>query len=230
MTEIIPAILAKNFDELKEKISFFREYTELVQIDVCDGKFVSTSSWPMNEGDEESTDPILNEEEGMPYWTDVNFEFDLMVLDAHKYFEFFVKLGAKRIIFHLDSESDKKEFREFLESIDPYLRDNLEIGLAIRATTSIEEFDPYVNLVDFIQCMGIENIGHQGEPFDEKILNQIEKILLKYPDLKISVDGGVNEESAPLLVKKGVQRLVMGSALMKTSNIKEKIKEFESLS
>ena len=137
MTEVIPAIIAKDFDDLKNKISFFREYTKIVQIDICDGLFVESKSWPMQTKDTESLYSILNEEEGMPFWTEVDFEFDLMVANAHKKFDSFLKLGAKRIVFHLEAE-DENDFYDFLESLDPFTRDNLEIGLSIKTTTDIK--------------------------------------------------------------------------------------------
>ena len=171
---------------------------------------------------------ILNEEEGLPFWEHLDFEFDLMVLNAHKKFDFFARLGAKKIIFHIEAETEK-DFKEFLESLDPYFKDNVEIGLAINTTTDINKLEPFINCVDFIQCMGIEKIGFQGEPFDERVLNQIKNLKLKYPEIKINVDGSVNENTAPLLIKAGADRLVIGSLLLQSYDIKETIKEFERL-
>ena len=228
MTEITPAVLVKDFDELKEKLSKFVNITKMVQIDICDGKFVPSVSWPMGRNDEESVQNILDEEEGMPYWEQLDFEFDLMVLNVHKQFDFFTRLGAKRIIFHLEAETESS-FKEFLESLDPYFKDNIDIGIAINTTTDISKLEPFINCVDFVQCMGIEKIGFQGEPFDERVLGQIKELRLKYPELKISVDGSVNESTAPLLIKAGANRLVIGSLLLQSFDIRETIKEFEKL-
>jgi ribulose-phosphate 3-epimerase len=226
--QITPAILVENFSELNEKLSKFVNITKMVQIDICDGKFVPSISWPMGTHDEGSVARILDEEEGMPFWEDIDFEFDLMVLNAHKKFDFFARLGAKSIIFHLEAE-EEKDFKEFLESLDPYFKDNIKIGLAINTTTEVEKLEPFVNLVDFIQCMGIEKIGFQGEEFDERVLNQIKNLRTKYPELEISIDGAVNENTAPALIEAGASRLVIGSALLHSFDIREKIKEFESL-
>ena len=151
-----------------------------------------------------------------------------MVKDAIKQFDFFVRLGAKRIIFHLEAE-DEKELIDFINSIDLYTRENLEIGIAINTTTPIEKVLPFINSIDFVQCMGIEHIGFQGEAFDERVLVQIRELKDKYPDLIISVDGSVNENTAPLLVEAGASRLVVGSALMRSFDVKETIKELENL-
>lgn len=228
MTEVIPAVLAEDYSELTEKLSKFVNITKLVQIDICDGKFVPSVSWPMGRKDEYNVQAILDEEEGMPYWEQLDYEFDLMVINAHRQFDFFSKLGAKRIIFHLEAETESS-FKEFLESLDPYFKDNIDIGIAINSTTNINKLEPFINCVDFVQCMGIEKIGYQGEPFDERVLKQIKDLRLKYPELKISVDGAVNENTAPLLVEAGVNRLVIGSALMQSYDIRETIREFENL-
>jgi len=228
MIEITPAVLVKDFDELNEKLAKFVNITKMVQIDICDGKFVQSITWPMNQKDRASVENILNEEEGMPFWEQLDYEFDLMVLNAHKQFDFFARLGARKIIFHLEAE-EETSFREFLESLDPYFKDNVDIGLAINTTTNINKLDPFINLIDFVQCMGIEKIGFQGEPFDEKVLNQIKDLRSKYPELKISVDGAINEDNAPKIIDAGATRLVIGSALLNSFDIRESIKEFESL-
>jgi len=228
MTEITPAVLVKDFDELKEKLSKFVNNTKMVQIDFCDGKFVPSVTWPMGRNDAESVDAILNEEDGLPFWEQLDFEFDLMVLNAHKQFDFFTRLGAKKIIFHLEAETEDS-FKEFLESLDPYFKDNIGIGIAINTTTDIKKLEPFINLVDFVQCMGIERIGFQGEPFDERVLGQVKSLRLKYPELEIVVDAAVNINNAPLLVEAGANRLVVGSALLQSFDIRETIKEFEKL-
>jgi ribulose-phosphate 3-epimerase len=228
MTEVIPAILAKDINDLRQKIANVVNISHIVQIDMCDGKFVQSTSWPMSRGDMESTALILGEEEGMPYWEHLDFEFDLMVKNAIKQFDFFVRLGAKRIIFHLEAE-DEKELKGFIDSIDPYTRENLEIGIAINTTTEIEKLFPFINSIDFVQCMGIENIGFQGEAFDERVLGQIKGLKKEYSDLIISVDGCVNEETAPKLVEAGANRLVAGSVLMRSFDVLETIKELENL-
>lgn len=229
MTEVIPAILVEDFEELRASISRVVNVASIVQVDICDGKFTPYATWPMQASDQASVQGILNEEEGLPFWDSLDFEFDLMVINAHEQFEFFTRLGAKRIIFHIEAELDKTKFKEFLEGLDMYTKENIQIGVAINTTTSINELSQIISYVDFIQCMGIEQIGHQGEPFDERALDQISALRSAYPELIISVDGGVNEKTAPYLVKAGANRLVVGSALISSLDVRETIKNLESL-
>ncbi len=228
MTEVIPAILAKTFDELTNTVGSIVGIARMVQVDICDGKFVSNKSWPMYEKDQYSVEAILSEDEGMPYWEKINFEFDLMVENAHKKFDLFIGLGAQRVVFHIEAE-EPAEFKDFLEGLDMYTRENTQIGVAINTTTPISALAPIISGVDFVQCMGIEHIGHQGEPFDPRVLDQIKSLRMMYPELIISVDGSVNEQTAPLLVSAGANRLVIGSALLRSFDIAETMHHFQNL-
>jgi ribulose-phosphate 3-epimerase len=77
--------------------------------------------------------------------------------------------------------------------------------------------------------MGIGRIGFQGQNFDERVFEKIAEIRTKYPTMLISVDGGVNEDSAPLLIDAGVNRLIVGSAIFESDNIPEAIHTFENI-
>ena len=94
MAEIIPAILEKNFGEIKNKLAFLRERVKCVEIDMCDGIFVPSQTWPFASGGFDDIDflKIQNEEEGMSFWQDIDFELDLMVADASENFDIYIKL------------------------------------------------------------------------------------------------------------------------------------------
>jgi len=169
----------------------------------------------------------MAEEEGLPYWEDINFELDLMVKNAHKSFDKFLKFGPSKIIFHIEAEDEG--FKDFLTAIDPYIREGIQIGIAINTTTMIEKLAPIINSIDFIQCMGIEHIGVQAEAFDDRVLGQIQKLKILYPEIEISVDGGVNLETAPQLKEAGADRLVVGSAIFNSEDISETIWELKEI-
>ncbi len=222
MFEIIPAILVKKFDDLQDTLSKLVGVVHTVQVDFCDGVFVPSKTWPYADGiDEEGKimdhhfNKIINEEEGMPFWNEFEFELHLMVNQAHKDFGTFLKLGPKAVLFQLEAEGEVAEFKEFLEGIDPYVRDNIDIGLSINIDTDLEIVYPLVPLLSFIQVMGIAKIGYQGQGFDDRALEKIKTLRAKYPDLIITVDGSVNMETAPRIIKAGATKLVVGSALWK---------------
>ncbi len=156
MAEIIPAILEKDFGEIKNKLTFLRSRAKCVQIDFCDGVFVKNQTWPFATGGFEDYDftKILNEEEGLPFWEEFDFEFDLMVMDASENFEVYLKLGPKRVIFHLSAQKNLEDFKHFLDGLDMYTRDSVEIGLAFKPSDDLSVVAELSYKVDFSAVHG----------------------------------------------------------------------------
>ncbi len=220
--EIIPAILPRDFAEIEEKVEMVVGIAPLVQIDICDGKFVTSTTWPYKKPDE-NFEKILHEERGMPEWEKMNYEFDLMIDspsedDARKW----LSAGAERIVLHLESSKD-------LDPVITVLSGLVEIGVAINVKTDIKELSKYADRIQFIQCMGIRKIGYQGQNFDPDVVNKVTEVKAMFPNLKIQVDGGVSMENAPLLKHAGADRLVEGSAIFESDNIVDTYGKFKQI-
>jgi len=231
MALIVPAILEKDFREIKNKLTFLRGRTKCAQIDFCDGIFVPNQTWPFASGGFDDADfcKIMNEEEGLPYWEDFDFEFDLMVADAVENFDIYMKLGPKRMIFHLGAQKNLEKFEHFLEGLDMYIRDNVEIGLAFKPSDDLSVVSKFSHKVDFLQCMGIEKIGFQGQEFSEKVIENIKSLKKNLPGIVLSVDGGINLENAEILLEAGADRLNVGSSIWKSSDLIDTLQDFQSL-
>lgn len=230
MIEVIPAILPKNYENLKNEIALVRGVVPLVQIDICDGIFTKNRTWPFLGGDFDAHfNRILNEEEGMPFWEDIDFELDLMVVDAVENFDIYTKLGPKRIIFHIEAVGNLESFKDFLEGMDMYIRDSIQIGVAINPGTDLDKILPLISHSDFVQLMGNDNLGSHGVELDEKVYERAKTLREQYPELPIAVDIGVNESTAPSLVDAGVTKLVSGSAIFNASDIIDVIERFRNL-
>jgi len=231
MRDITPAILEKNFGEIKNKLTFLRGRTKCVQLDICDGIYVPSQTWPFATGGFDDVDfqKIINEEEGLPYWQELDFEFDLMVSDASENFDTYMKLGPKRMIFHLEAQKNLEEFEHFLESLDMYIRDSVEIGLAFKPGDDLSIVSGLSYKVDFLQCMGIDEVGLQGQRFDKKVFENIKFLKEDLPGLVLSVDGGVNLEDAEILLDIGADRLIVGSAIWKSPDPIGALETFQSL-
>jgi ribulose-phosphate 3-epimerase len=135
-------------------------------------------------------------------WTDKNtrdFEVHLMVERPEEIMARWIERGAKRVSVHQPSA----KLAEY--------RDRAEIGYAIELDKPLEEYEPFFGFVDFIHLMSIDEIGEQGHPFDEKVFERIKLLQEKYPNLPISVDGGVNKSNYQKLVELGADRLIVGS-------------------
>lgn len=222
MIEIIPAIMPKNYDDLVEKIGLFAGVVPLVQIDIMDGKFVPNRTWPYNPGDQHF-EKISREEEGMPEWETIYFEADLMVQNPEEVVGQWVMAGAQRIIIHGEGIHNFDTIRDIVP------KGTIELGIALNPSTPLSSIEPYLGRVDFVQCMGIARIGFQGEPFDERVLEQIRSLRALRPDMPISVDGAVNFETAEMLVEAGATRLVSGSAILKSADVSSAVENLRDL-
>ncbi|MEK7227382.1 MAG: hypothetical protein AAB641_00635 [Patescibacteria group bacterium] len=134
-------------------------------------------------------------------WADISksFEAHLMVESPEKIAGKWLERGAKRIIVHKVDESIIK------------CRDGAEVGLGVEIDKPLEKFSPFLDFVDFIHLMSIEEIGEQGHPFDERIFARIKEVKEKFPQLPISVDGGINLNNYKRLQEAGATRLIVGS-------------------
>ena len=220
--EIIPAILPKNFSEIEEKIELIKDIADFVQIDICDGKFVKSTTWPYWKPDE-NFEKILHEERGMPAWEDIDYEFDLMIEnptedDARKW----LSAGAERIVLHNESSND-------LSPVISVLSGLVEIGIAIDLNTDISEIKKYEDKIKFIQIMGIRKVGFQGQKFDPDTIEKVKALKNMYTNHKIQVDGGVSLENALLLKNAGADRLIVGSALFENEDIVHSYEEFKKI-
>ena len=230
MIEIIPAIMPDSADDLREKARRVKDHVELAQIDIMDGIYVRSKSWPYSQGGPEKDEyfsALMRQDEGLPYWDTLDYELDLMIQAPERHLSEWLPLAASRLIFHVESILDRDRFfrGELFEGDSRNIGGEtvIEVGLAIDPSTDIEELLPYVPQVDFVQCMGITKIGYQGQPFDERVLLHIERLRREFSHLTISVDGAVNRDTARILKEAGATRLVSGSTIFNSEDIGEAI-------
>ncbi|MEN9613960.1 MAG: hypothetical protein RLZZ347_267 [Candidatus Parcubacteria bacterium] len=234
--EILPAIIPKNIEDLCEQCAMVNGSVDMVQIDICDGIFVSSKSWPYREDSTEYTSDfkdIIAERAEFPFWDRLNFEVHLMVAHPEQVVNDWISAGASRIVVHLEALKDPKQFfadfrERFPKSGGSLL--SVELGVALRLETPVDVVAPFLNEVDFVQLMSIAKIGGQGQKFDEKTLNRIDILRTQYPGTVVSVDGGITFEIATELLSVGANRLVIGSAIFNADNPHEIIDELKALS
>ena len=188
-------------------------------------------TWPFASGGFEDFEfrKIMNEEDGLPFWNDFDFELDLMVADAIENFDSYMKLGSRRIILHFGVEKNLIEFENFLESLDIYVRDSVEIGLAFKPSDDLLIVSKLSHKVDFLHCMGSDKVGFQGEPFSDKALDALKFFKKSLPGIVISVDIGVNLDNAETILNAGADRLIIGSAIWKNQDPLGALEYFQSL-
>ncbi|MGB0925434.1 MAG: hypothetical protein ACPGTS_01855 [Minisyncoccia bacterium] len=209
--EIIPACMPQRFDDIAGVAQSVRHNVRTIQLDLMDGKYVPEPTWPFMYETDYLLEDLKKEDNGFPLWEDVNYELDLMVQKPEDNLETWLTIGASRVIFHYASVANWQP----IKNIDPVMRNFVEIGIAITIHDDLEQIYPLIDNqhVDFVQVMGIAQIGYMGEPFDEQSLGIIQVLREKYPDMIIAVDGGVSENTIPDLRDAGATRFVSGSGV-----------------
>lgn len=203
---LVPSLPAKSFEEIAALLLVLRGCTSAIQIDIVDGEFAPDVSWPFTEKDASQA------LEKLSAFSDFEIEMDCMCMHPEAYLNTFVRLGVKRVVIHVGSTE------EYLQCVAHARKNGYLIGLGIKDSTPASLYDTLISYFDFVQVMGIEHIGVQGQPFDERTPGMVATLRQKYPDLEIAVDGGVNEKTIPLLLSSGVDRFAPGSAITKAED------------
>ena len=215
---IIPAILPNSYYDIPTGVEKVYGAVDTVQIDFVDGHFASNRTWWFNNKNTDKLDTLLHEDEGLPHWDEINYEFDLMVKDPLAHIDTFVALGPSKIIFHVEG-LDQESIVHYLETLPGIVRSTITFGMAIGVDTDPQLLTPFAQYIDTIQCMGIKNVGFQGQPFDDRVIDQIKKVKALFPGKHISVDGAVSLANAQILKDAGADILVVGSAVFLSSDI-----------
>lgn len=219
MRQIIPALIVSDentdndFEELKDKFErlrpFLAEFDNWIQIDITDGKFVSTKTY-------------IDLEDSRYFTERANVEFHLMIDRPEEIIGEWVRLGPKRIIVHIEATLDVKKI------IDICRENNVEVGLALNPETSNVMIEPWINSVDLILFLGVHP-GWGGQEFIPEVLNKIKSLRQNFPNVKIGIDGGVRKENIEQLKEFGVDIFVIGSGILKAADVGKTIADFKNV-
>ena len=171
-------------ENLKENISkLTKTDIDYLHLDIMDGKFVKNSTYSIDE-----IKNIIN--------YDKKLDVHLMVIDIKKYIDDFKCLNPEFITFHYETNYDIISLISYIKSL------NIKVGISICPDTDVKVLDKYLPFIDLVLVMSV-NPGYGGQKF---ISSSIEKInylknqRLKYNyKYKISVDGGINDETIKLV-------------------------------
>jgi len=185
---ITPSVIAKSQEELENGISKVKDYTNLLQLDVMDGKFVSEVSLNFN-----FKLPKINKE----------YEVHLMIENPEHWINKNWK-KVQRIIFHFESCESSKEVRKIIKLIKSKKR---KVGIAVNPKTALGRIKPYLNSVNMILVMTV-NQGKYGRKFIPYTLKKVSQLRKLKPNLNIEVDGGINSDTISLVSEAGANMFV----------------------
>jgi len=209
MIKIAPSILAADFSKLGEEVRRVDEGgADLLHIDVMDGHFVpNISMGPM-------IVRSLRKETKLP------FDVHLMIENPDLFLKSFADAGSDIIV--VSSEACLHLNR----TIQTIKKLGKKVGVALNPATSLCMIEKVLEDIDMVLIMCV-NPGFYGQAFIPSVLPKIEdcRKMIKEQGLQvdIEVDGGINEKTAPLVVKAGANILVAGSAIYSKKDVKRAI-------
>ena len=149
--------------------------------------------------------------------TKLFFDVHLMCSKPEILFEAFAKAGADEMIIHVELGDQIPSLIQKIRALGK------KVGLAVNPPTSIAAADPYLDQIDLLLVMTV-NPGLGGQEFIREGLSKIERAATwrreKKLTYRISVDGGINEETGADCARAGADTFVAGTSLFGATDMK----------
>ena len=201
MIKLAPSILSADFAHLGEQIAeVTRAGADYIHVDVMDGHFVPNITIGA---------PVVA---SIRRVTSLPLDVHLMIEHPERYISEFINAGADIITVHVEASP------HILSTIQAIKEQGVKAGVSLNPPTPLSAVDEFIHHVDLILIMSV-NPGFGGQSFIPETLPRIanmRKIIdSRKPGVELEVDGGINAENAPEIVKAGANVLVAGNSVFR---------------
>jgi ribulose-phosphate 3-epimerase len=206
---ISPSIIAGDLSTMGKEVETFNpEVIDMLHMDIMDGNFVPNLTF--------GPGYISN----LKKHTDIPLDIHLMIENPEKSLEDYIKIRPEYIVIHYEST------RFPARSLKLIRENNIKSGIAINPATPVENIFNIAEYCDMILIMSVDP-GFYGQSFMKGSISKIKKlkeflISENYSNIKIQVDGGVNEDNIKDIITAGADVIVTGSFLFKGGDINSK--------
>ena len=218
MIKLAPSTLSEKEGNLINYVKKLQELNvDYVHCDVMDGEFVTNTCLDYDLLKEVRNNTLLP------------LDIHLMVLDPNKVVEKYCALRPTILTVHFEAFTSQNSLLSTLKTIR---NSKSMVGLSIKPTTPVSHILHLLPYIDLVLIMGVEP-GKSGQKMISNTCPKVKELRSYIYDnglnIKIEVDGGVNEDNLKALALAGVDIVVMGKHFYEHTKKKELIDKVHKL-